>query len=474
MVTAQETLYGAYQLLPKGANVFAVVAEGLRQSIYPNFPPTFGRQLLALLVILAVEAGTFAVAYGLRARQIRQWLPFRLHATARGTYIAPHFVLSWQLNSVIFLAVLSAYCWKMSLHAKQEHVPNYLLWVMLPWIVIWQAAMLTLWSLAVALATPVTATGRAKTSWVGSPLCLNHLYNRMSDAYVDAIASLDTAAARFDASDTSAIQAELAAQVIPFESFLDQFNRYDPIFRAVWASWVFSALVLVPTFVVVATLYSRHLSRELGMLSSLSASRFAASGSLKRKQPKNDPRTALRRAFFDLILATIGILSGASINGAISVSPAVLGSDRANDAVPIQVITLVSTYAPAILAFPACILALVRSLQLSSNSHRNAGVLGTFVASPPSGGSGGHKHPAGNRRSASADSIVSAQAIHISVLRTIQIEVAREDTRDEEFEMGQAGKKGEGEKDGDETSEVIWRGVFPPYRPFQSESILKK
>jgi hypothetical protein len=62
---------------------------------YPSsVPESFSIQTYVIMAVLAVEVVLFGSAYIIRAKKIKQFFPFKMLRTVRGTYIAPHFVLS--------------------------------------------------------------------------------------------------------------------------------------------------------------------------------------------------------------------------------------------------------------------------------------------------------------------------------------------------------------------------------------------
>jgi hypothetical protein len=84
-------------LLPSSPSLPLTERYFLRQ-FYPHLESTAVKiQIYLLMGLCAVEAALFLVAYFLRAVKIRQWIPFKLYETGLGTFLTPHFVLSYVL-----------------------------------------------------------------------------------------------------------------------------------------------------------------------------------------------------------------------------------------------------------------------------------------------------------------------------------------------------------------------------------------
>ncbi|GAA5857224.1 hypothetical protein JCM8547_009380 [Rhodosporidiobolus lusitaniae] len=485
--SARDVLFGAYEATPAGANVFAVLAENLKLALYPDTPDSFRTQLWVLIGFYSVEVAFFLAAFLVRARKIHQWFPFRLHSSSRGTYIAPHYVLSYQALSAVFLSLLLGYAYTMIHHSRKKVVANYLVWVELPWISIWIAAMLAMWSLAVALVSPSTGALR-KHDWVGSAVFLNTIffttiavcttflcvttgisqkhYSSMLDAYHVVRDELDVYAASFEPTlPASTVEAQLESLVPSMQTFLDRQQSHDVYFRTVFALWVVAGVVVLTTFFLIGPRYFRHLHSQLRTLSGSSPrpSHFTTTGSFKLRKKRSsgdsitwsDPRAALERAFVDMVAATIAIIAGATVNMSISLGLAITGSDRANDAVPLQVFLLVSLYAPAIVALPTCLLSLFRALQHTSLAARPA-VLDTLVVinQTSSSGGGGRRKP-GNWLNLPDDHYDGRRggeqnppAFRIEVTRTVEVELEErkdsERTSETRVEVGYGGGDGEG------------------------------
>ncbi|GAA6032789.1 hypothetical protein JCM8097_000789 [Rhodosporidiobolus ruineniae] len=402
MRDASEVLLGAFERLPRSTNVFLYLAEAVQGAVYPRLPRSFRDQLYALMTLFSISIVLFTAAFLLRAIKIGQWIPFRLTRTSRGTYLTPHFVLSWQLLSVVFLGLLIGYAYEMSLHAQGQEVGNYLVWVSLEWIVVWDAAVLTLWSLAVALCVPTTRSVKSNR-WIGSAACLNivfisiivccttvvtsmsfvsqHRYSRMVAAEKAVRLQFLAAGATYTPGTPAAtVEAQLEALVPALQLFLDRQHAHDVTFRAIWAVYLFNAALLLSLFFLVAVRYFRHFSADLRAISESSHAHTAstngtggngggadpAPGLFKKTGRTATPRTRLRRAYIDAVCGTAAIIGGATINAALSLSLAIVGSETANDTVPLQLFTLVALYSPALVALPSSALALLRAWQCPS------------------------------------------------------------------------------------------------------------
>ncbi|GAA5913965.1 hypothetical protein JCM6882_002582 [Rhodosporidiobolus microsporus] len=425
-MSASTLLFGAYLLLPPDSNVFAYVAAELHDAVHPRMPDSFDAQAYTLMGIFAVETALMFAAYCIRVWKLKNIWPFRLHSTARGTYISPHFVLAWQLWSAVYLPVLMVYLYRLVKRGEGNIMPNYLLWLMLPWVVIWQAAWLALWSLAVALSTPIVNV-HSKQHWISSPVCTfflvygaicpavvattaglaQHTYDRMLDSFDVIYPALVAQGEEFLPSLSSPeIQARLTTLVSPFQSFLDRQKTQDTFFRVAWSCWAGAATSLCVLFLAISTRYFLRLSRELATTEDYTVSRrFTASGSFKlgarRGRSKEEPdekKSALRTAYHDLIGMGVIIGGGAIMYGSICIALAALGSKRANEIVPLQTFVLMSCWWNSTVGAPISIISVIRAVQYSA--HRPATMIGTLITAPPSSGNGSGSGSSGDKNSA--------------------------------------------------------------------------
>ncbi|GAA5857223.1 hypothetical protein JCM8547_009379 [Rhodosporidiobolus lusitaniae] len=464
--SATELLFGAYLLLPQGTNVFAYLSGEIHKKLYPDLSASYGIQLVVLMVVYGVEIAVLAAAWTIRAVKSRQFVPYRLFVTPRGTYIVPHYVLAWQLHSTIFLIVLIPYSYYMRQRALEEHMPVYMLAIQLPWLIVWQAAFLALWSLAVALVSPTTTFGKTPR-WTSSPAALNtffpavitiftvsittlsgisqHRFNVMYEGYQAVMAALAEEASAFNPSSASSvIQAQLINVVPTMTTFLARQGPYDRPYRATWSCWFLATIVLSSTYAFIVVRYFRYLAHELSVMSEHSGSRFSSSGSFKsrRQQRKNDPRSALQRAYFDMIVTTVFVLVGTVSYGAISAYLAIVGSEKGHEVVPYQVVVLGGLWL-GVICFPANLLALYRAIKFSP--HR-AAVVGTLITIP----SAAPERVLNNRASPRSDSPISplSREFRIEVKREVKIEVesGTKSAERNEIEMLKVVPTGQGEE----------------------------
>ncbi|GAA5984024.1 hypothetical protein JCM11641_005571 [Rhodosporidiobolus odoratus] len=165
------------------------------------------------------------------------------------------------------------------------------------------------------------------------------------------------------------MQAELTALIPPLQAFFDRSRQQDVMLRAGWACWAFSAVLLISTFLVIAVPYFRFLSREFGVVDSAIGSEPALGGSfsMPRQGHIKDPRKEVRKAYWDMVFATFAIILGAVVYGGSAFALAILGNEKSNSPIGLQVSSLASLYASALVAAPTAALALLRALQLSAS-----------------------------------------------------------------------------------------------------------
>ncbi|GAA6001792.1 hypothetical protein JCM10207_002322 [Rhodosporidiobolus poonsookiae] len=449
MSKAETILFGAYGALPAGTNVFAVVAEAVKEGIYPPLPHSYTVQLFTLLGIFCLLVPLFLAAIFIRARKTRQYLPFHLYRSPQGVYVAPHFVLCWQVVCTSFLVLLIGYAQQLSIHAKGERIHGYLLWVMVPWVCEWVAAFLTIWSLAVALAAP----GMEDEPWalkLLAPAVLNtfflalliicpalvgaiagvaqNRYAKMVDAFEDFHAAAMTAAATFSPTSTDAgVREQLAQLVEPLDVFFHRQAEQDLYFRSTWAVYVVIDTLLLLTTFIVAIRYFRSLSKQLKHLKSFPGSRTTSSnGSFKHRLTQADPRRAIHNAYWDMVFTTVAITCGGFFYVGLSIALCSLGSDRANDRGPIQALSLVSLYISAVVGAPTSVLSLYRAVQLPPPSAQGSSGRPSMVTTI--GSIGGARLKAPHDRDAGRETPDDVPAFRIDVLRTVEVsETGKED-----------------------------------------------
>ncbi|GAA6001790.1 hypothetical protein JCM10207_002321 [Rhodosporidiobolus poonsookiae] len=362
--TASELLYGALLLLPPGTNVFAYMAEQNHEAIFPSMPQSFVVQLYVLIGVFGLDIVLFVAAYGLRLKKTGVVWPFKFHQTARGRYVAPHFAFSWLGFSILHL-ILMLPCLLFNIrHAHKQHVDNYIAWAILPYIPIYLSALVT-----ATVSFFITVSLLCPAGVVVAAAVAQSRYDDMADAYEVVSAQLLQASASFDPSASSATTSQQIAPLIqPLQAFLDAAVTHDVAFRAAWACWSLASLILLSTFIPVVLRYFHLLRHELSLVNSGSSNVSSLSFKTRRRMSKQSPSNAARQAFRDTVLASVAILGGATAYAALAIALAILGSERANTSVPLQVEVLLPCYTTALVSAVSGALALSRALR-STNTR---------------------------------------------------------------------------------------------------------
>ncbi|GAA6001787.1 hypothetical protein JCM10207_002320 [Rhodosporidiobolus poonsookiae] len=377
---------GGTPALPVGEDPFEYVEGVLHAALFAPLPHSFTVQLRVLLIVCCVEAPVFVLAYAVRAYKTRQFLPFRLHRTARGTYVSPHAVLHWQLFSIVFLVILAGLAHEIIHHVKGVETPGYMVWMILPWLGVWAGAFGAAWGLAVALFDPLTGS-RESRHWLSSPIALNSFligifvlcpaalavlawltqtrYNDVLDALNALKGELAAASANFNPSaSSSSILAQLDRLIAPLQLFLDCEHNEAVFFRASWSLWVGMEAIPLIICASVAPPYFLHIGRQIKQLDALQSAQIGSVGSIKQVEGNTKSRRVLKAAFADTLFRTIAIICAATFYLGLTLTLAILGTRGSVRTVPYQVVVLSALYVSTVVAAPTGILAVVRAFQL--------------------------------------------------------------------------------------------------------------
>ncbi|GAA5949160.1 hypothetical protein JCM21900_004888 [Sporobolomyces salmonicolor] len=388
MLTAQELLLGAGLLLPPGTNVFTYVQGVLHSQVDPSVPKSYQIQLYVLAGLFALKILLFAAAFVTRALKSRQPL-FRLHATARGTYIVPHFTLAWQLFTIIGMGLIFGYIDACLCFARGDTCRKGQLWLQLPWLSLYLAAILALWSLTVASVLPSGNGEERNGKRFARPRFVNAFFlslivlviggiaagagamTRHYEHFVTTYEAINTqlfeAASQFTSESTAQVQLQLAGLVEPLQACLDAVKPFDVSFRVSWSSWVLGTTVLFVLLSFIGSRYFAHLAHELKALERSTrdnspSSPFDFNGS-RSDSLRTEHIVHLRRAWIDMIVACFAIIIVSFLYMGVSLAAAILGSSGLHSPAAFQAMTLVALYPLAVIGVPCGLLALVRSVQ---------------------------------------------------------------------------------------------------------------
>ncbi|GAA5869661.1 hypothetical protein JCM1840_000549 [Sporobolomyces johnsonii] len=410
MSTAQELLLGAGLLLPPGTNVFLYVQGVLHTQLDPVVPEAYHIQLYVLAGLFALKILFFLIAFTIRAFKSKQPL-FRLHATARGTYIVPHFTLAWQLFTIIGMGLIFGYIDACLCFARGDICRRGQLWLQLPWLALYLAAILALWSLTVASVLPSGNGEERNSKRFARPRFVNAFFLSLIALVIGGIAAgggamtrryehfigtfeavdnqLSQAASQFASDSAAEVQGQLASLVEPLQVCLDAVKPFDVAFRASWSTWVLGTTILFLLLTFVGSRYFAHLAHELKALERSSRDNTPSSpfnfNSSRSDSLRAEHIVHLRRAWIDMIVACVVIIIVSFVYMGVSLAAAILGSAGLHSPAAFQAMTLLALYPLAVFGVPCAFLAVIRSIQhqpLRPVAPRTRGVSKNVHGSP--------------------------------------------------------------------------------------------
>lgn len=288
MLNATAVFAEVLPLVPLGVPPFPALEEAILVLLNPPIPNpgTFDRHLHALSAILGVELLLILCSLGIRWYRVGEIWLFRLNYTAKGTFVVPHFAVSWQICSALFLALLQGYIYIISFHNHGKVVSGFMAWNITVWIPSWIAAWGVVWSIAAARYLQFSSS----PSMLPNPRLLSFAflsglfivmlavsivaaisserYNAVLLKVLGLIATFESDTERFSASTQDQTQQTLKRDALQTQGVFDVFDSFILSFRIAWAIWALATIFLYVVLAVVAAGHLGSVRKELRRLRS--------------------------------------------------------------------------------------------------------------------------------------------------------------------------------------------------------------
>ncbi|KAM0756573.1 hypothetical protein T439DRAFT_362932 [Meredithblackwellia eburnea MCA 4105] len=283
--------------IPPGSNIdpFLAISSVISGVFYPSIPNNFNIQLYVLAGLYFLFSLVITASLVLRARAQGFWI-FRLTRTSVGSFITPHYAVSWQLPTLCF----TIYCLVTISHTRAhlDVAPKLDGWLVCGAnrcsryfgdnIVSNLLQGMQVWALCVANALPSASMSAGRRKFFQLPIFLN-TYFVAGAVFCTAImvalsvlpsinydhsvvllhqvqSELSTLSEFYAGTTRSQLNAALEGPKNVTQRILDTTELFIFHFRMAWGGWVVFTAVLYLVFLVVAVMHFRRLHRELSML----------------------------------------------------------------------------------------------------------------------------------------------------------------------------------------------------------------
>ncbi|KAM0748292.1 hypothetical protein T439DRAFT_382745 [Meredithblackwellia eburnea MCA 4105] len=358
-----------------GIDPFFAISALFTKPFYVRTPESFKTQLYIICGLFAFFTLALAFSIFIRARRQGIWM-FRITQSSVGSFITPHYAVSWQVLTLIFTILVIPNNLYTIKYSRGEDVPRYIVWKVLAWLPSWLAAWCAVWALWVAQSLPNPQED--KRPWWKSPKFINIHFVTGAILGVTITAALAippsinfdksyttlhqlqkelvVASSIYKGNSTASLWDALQGPQITAQKLLDHSNNYLFYFRIAWSVWVVVTLYVYTLFAMVAVSHFRRINIELTSLREL--------GHGSEGTGSSGERTRLISSWRDMVITAAFITLVGFDYTANCFWLAIKTETASRSPIALQVETVITMWGFALLGFPAILIILRRSVEV--------------------------------------------------------------------------------------------------------------